>query len=204
MTSNSEDARRYIENKIEHPIRIISGLEEAQLISFHPKAQQEKNKMYVDVGGGSTEIYIYKNSNHSFQSFQLGGVRLMLKKDEKKEWDRLDKWLKQFTDIKEIIGLGGNIRAFLSAHKLKKMKSDDFLKKYKNLRNLEIEEKINKYGFANDRADVIDFALKIYERIIKKLDIKTIQSTKWGVSDSIAVKIFHEIYSKKISIYNEK
>ena len=70
-TSNSEEARRYIENKIEHPIRIISGLEEAQLISFHPKAQQEKNKMFVDVGGGSTEIYIYKNSNHSFQSFQL-------------------------------------------------------------------------------------------------------------------------------------
>ena len=203
-TSNSEEARRYIENKIEHPIRIISGLEEAQLISFHPKAQQEKNKMYVDVGGGSTEIYIYKNSNHSFQSFQLGGVRLMLKKDEKKEWDRLDKWLKQFNDITEIIGLGGNIRAFLNAHKLKKMKSDDFLKKYKNLRNLEIEEKINKYGFANDRADVIDFALKIYERIIKKLEIKTIKSTKWGVSDSIAVKIFHEIYSKKISIYDEK
>ena len=84
------------------------------------------------------------------------------------------------------------------------MKSDDFLKKYKNLRNLEIEEKINKYGFANDRADVIDFALKIYERIIKKLEIKTIKSTKWGVSDSIAVKIFHEIYSKKISIYDEK
>ena len=74
-TSNSEDARRYIENKIEHPIRIISGLEEAQLISFHPKAQKEKNKMYVDVGGGSTEIYIYDNSNHSVQSFQLGGVR---------------------------------------------------------------------------------------------------------------------------------
>ena len=74
----------------------------------------------------------------------------------------------------------------------------------KMIDHLEIEEKINKYGFANDRADVIDFGLKIYERIIKKLEIKTIQSTKWGVSDSIAVKIFHEIYSKKISIYNEK
>ena len=203
-TSNSEDARRYIENKIEHPIRIISGLEEAQLISFHPKAQKEKNKMYVDVGGGSTEIYIYDNSNHSVQSFQLGGVRLMLKKDEKNEWERMDKWLSQFNDIKEIIGVGGNIRAFLSAHKSKKMKTDDFLKKYKHLRNLKIEEKINEFGFANDRADVIDFALKIYEKIIKKLDIKTIQSTRWGVSDSIAVKIFHEIYSKKISIYNEK
>ena len=203
-TTNSEEARTYIENKIEHPIRIISGLEEAQLIGFHPNAQKENNKAFVDVGGGSTEIYIYNNPKHSIQSFQLGGVRLMLKKDEKKEWDRLDKWLRQFTDIEEIIGLGGNIRAFLSAHKLKKIKSNDFLKKYKSLRNLEIDEKINKFGFANDRADVIDFGLKIYERIIKKLEIKAIQSTKWGVSDSIAVKIFHEIYSKKISIYNEK
>ena len=43
-----------------------------------------------------------------------------------------------------------------------------------------------------------------YEKIIKQLDIKTIQSTKWGVSDSIAVKTFHEIYSDKISIYEDK
>ena len=43
-TTNSEEARTYIENKIEHPIRIISGLEEAQLIGFHPKAQKENNE----------------------------------------------------------------------------------------------------------------------------------------------------------------
>ena len=88
-TSNSEEARRYVENKIDHPIRIISGLEEAKLISFHPKAQKGKNKMYVDVGGGSTEIYIYKKNNHYIQSFQLGAVRLMLNKMRKKngqEW----------------------------------------------------------------------------------------------------------------------
>ena len=31
-SENSEKARRYVENKINHPIRIISGLEEAKLI----------------------------------------------------------------------------------------------------------------------------------------------------------------------------
>ena len=51
-TQNSEEARRYVENKIEHPIRIISGLEEAKLIRFHPKAQSRSSKVYVDVGGG--------------------------------------------------------------------------------------------------------------------------------------------------------
>ena len=38
----------------------------------------------------------------------------------------------------------------------------------------------------------------------RKLNIKTVQSTKWGVSDSIAVKTFHELYSKKMSIYEDK
>jgi exopolyphosphatase/guanosine-5'-triphosphate,3'-diphosphate pyrophosphatase len=203
-TSNSEEVRRYVENKIEHPIRIISGLEEAKLISFHPKAQKGKNKMYVDVGGGSTEIYIYRKDNHYIQSFQLGAVRLMLNKDEKKEWLRMDQWLTKHSQVGEIIGLGGNIKAFLNAYNVKKMKSEYFLKKYKELKNLEINKKIKQFGFASDRADVIDHALEIYVRIIKKLDIKTIQSTKWGVSDSIAVKTFHELYSKKMSIYEDK
>ena len=115
-SSNSEQARRYIENKIEHPIRIISGLEEAKLISFHPKAQLGKNKMFIDVGGGSTEIYIYKSNKHFIQSFQLGGVRLMLKKDEINEWKRMEKWLKNHKDIETIIGLGAVSYTHLRAH----------------------------------------------------------------------------------------
>jgi len=202
-TSNSEEARRYVENKIEHPIRIISGLEEAKLISFHPKAQKGKNKMYVDVGGGSTEIYIYRKNEHYIQSFQLGAVRLMLNKEEKKEWSRMDQWLTKHSHVDEIIGLGGNIKAFLNAHDVKKMKSENFINKYKELKNLEINKKIQQFGFAKDRADVIDYALEIYVRIIKKLEINTIRSTKWGVSDSIAVKTFHELYSKKMSIYED-
>ena len=65
------------------------------------------------------------------------------------------------------------------------------------------EEKISQFNLQPDRADVIDYALKIYLMIISKLDIKNIKSTKWGVSDSIAVKTFHELYSKKISIYKD-
>ena len=57
-TSNSEDARRYIETAINHPLRVISGLEEAKLIRFHPKSNTGKNKIFVDLGGGSTEFFI--------------------------------------------------------------------------------------------------------------------------------------------------
>ena len=52
----------------------------------------------------------------------------------------------------------------------------------------------------HDRADVIDHALKIFKFISEQLEIQQITSTKWGISDSIAIKLFHEIYSSKITI----
>ena len=202
-TSNSENARRYVENNINHPIRIISGLEEAKLIRFHPKAQLGSNKIFVDVGGGSTEIYIYKNGDHIIQSFQLGAVRSMLYKDDENEWLRLSDWLDKQDNIDTLIGLGGSIKSFLNIYKYKRINSALFVEKSNALAVLSQEEKISQFNLQPDRADVIDYALKIYLMIINKLDIKNIKSTKWGVSDSIAVKTFHELYSKKISIYKD-
>ena len=200
-TQNSEKARRYVENKIEHPIRIISGLEEAKLIRLHPKAQSGSNKVYVDVGGGSTELYIHQNGEHIIQSFQLGAVRGMLGREDPEEWKRLEKWLKKQSKVSNLIGLGGSIRSFLNMHSSKKMSNLDFIQKSSDLSSQSLDDKILNYKLANDRADVIDHALKIYLKIIVGLGIKNIKATKWGVSDSIAVKTFHELYSKKISIY---
>ncbi len=199
-TQNSEDARRYVENKIEHPIRIISGLEEAKLISLHPKAQSINKNVFVDVGGGSTEIYIYQDDQHIIQSFQLGAVRGMLNKNDLSEWKRLKNWLKKQNKVEFLVGLGGNIRSFLKIYESNKMPTNDLIQFANELGALSLNEKIKKYNLANDRADVIDEALKIYIEIAKLLKVKTIKSTKWGVSDSIAVKTFHELYSDKITI----
>lgn len=201
-TQNSEDARRYVENKIEHPIRIISGLEEAKLISLHPKAQSKNKNVFVDVGGGSTEIYIHKNDQHIIKSFQLGAVRGMLNKNDLGEWKRLNNWLEKQARADVLIGLGGSIRSFLKANESNKMSTPSFIRFANKLSKLSIDKKIEKYNLTTDRADVIDEALKIYIEIAKSLKIKTIESTKWGVSDSIAVKTFHELYSNKITISN--
>ena len=199
-TSNSEDARRYIETAINHPLRVISGLEEAKLIRFHPKSKTGKNKIFVDLGGGSTEFFMRNEKNTIIRSFQLGAVRNMLKKDKKKEWERLEEWLKSLKPKKKLIGIGGNIRSFLNSQELKEASLEQFTKKSENMAKLSIEEKIKKYGFSSDRADVIDSALEIFKFIAEHLEIQVITSTKWGISDSIAIKLFHEIYSSKITI----
>ncbi|MDA9130947.1 phosphatase [Gammaproteobacteria bacterium] len=199
-TSNSEDARRYIETAINHPLTVISGLEEAQLIRFHPKSNTGKNKIFVDLGGGSTEFFLRNDEGITIRSFQLGAVRNMLKKDQKAEWSRMGEWLKSIKPRKKIIGIGGNIRSFLQANNAKELTSKEFTKKTKELSRLSAKEKISKYKFSHDRADVIDEALRMFEFISSNLEAKTITSTKWGVSDSVAVKLFHELYSSKINI----
>ena len=199
-TSNSEDARRYIETAINHPLTVISGLEEAQLIRFHPKSNTGKNKIFVDLGGGSTELFLRNDEGITIRSFQLGAVRNMLKKDQKAEWSRMEQWLKSIKPRKKIIGIGGNIRSFLQANNAKELTSKEFTKKAKELSRLSAKEKISKYKFSHDRADVIDEALRMFEFISSNLEARTITSTKWGVSDSVAVKLFHELYSSKINI----
>jgi len=199
-TSNSEDARRYIETAINHPLTVISGLEEAQLIRFHPKSNTGKNKIFVDLGGGSTEFFLRNDEGITIRSFQLGAVRNMLKKDQKAEWSRMEQWLKSIKPRKKIIGIGGNIRSFLQANNAKELTSKEFTKKVKELSRLSAKEKISKYKFSHDRADVIDEALRMFEFISSNLEARTITSTKWGVSDSVAVKLFHELYSSKINI----
>ncbi|MDB9967161.1 phosphatase [Gammaproteobacteria bacterium] len=199
-TSNSEDARRYVETAINHPLRVISGLEEAQLIRFHPKSNTGKNKVFVDLGGGSTEFFLRDSKGIEIRSFQLGAVRNMLSKDKKEEWIRLEKWLETIKPRKKLIGIGGNIRSFLQAHDKKELSVKELNKKIKEFSRLSTQEKIVKYEFSPDRADVIDHALHIFKFISEHLMVETITSTRWGVSDSIGVKLFHEIYSNKINI----
>ena len=199
-TSNSEDARRYVENEIEHPIRIISGLEEAKLIRFHPKSENDDNKVFVDVGGGSTEFFYNKNGKSKIKSFQLGAVRMLHKKDIADEWIKLREWINKNKIPKKLIGLGGNIRSFLKMYSMNSMSNIKFEKSYKKLSEMSFDEMVKKYHLSSDRADVIKNALEIYNEIIKHGGIEKIKSTNWGVSDSIAVKLFHEIYSRKINI----
>ena len=199
-TSNSEDARRYVENEIEHPIRIISGLEEAKLIRFHPKSENDNNKVFVDVGGGSTEFFYHTNGKSKIKSFQLGAVRMLHKKDNADEWIKLREWINKNNIPKKLVGLGGNIRSFLKMYSIDSMSDIEFKESYKKLSEMPVDVMIKKYNLSSDRADVIKNALGIYNEIIKHGEIKKIKSTKWGVSDSIAVKLFHEIYSRKIDI----
>ena len=201
-TQNSEDARRLVENEIEHPIRVISGLEEASLMALNPKIKKNDPKLYADLGGGSLEFFYYLDGKKKIKSFQLGAVRNMLRKDRPDEWKKLNVWLNKLPSFNTVVGIGGNIRSFLKIHNQDKITKEEFIKLKDELNKLTFSEKISKYELSEDRADVIDYAMSIYEFVLNRTNVKNIRSTKWGVSDSIAVKLYHELYSNKFQIKN--
>ena len=201
-TKNSEDARRLVENEIEHPIRVISGLEEASLMALNPKIKKNDPKLYADLGGGSLEFFYYLDGKKKIKSFQLGAVRNMLRKDKPDEWKKLNAWLNKLPSFNTVVGIGGNIRSFLKIHNQDKITKKEFIRLKDELNKLTFSEKISKHDLSEDRADVIDYAMSIYEFVLNRLDVKNIRSTKWGVSDSIAVKLYHELYSNKFQIKN--
>ena len=201
-TKNSEDARRLVENEIEHPIRVISGLEEASLMALNPKIKKNDPKLYADLGGGSLEFFYYLDGKKKIKSFQLGAVRNMLRKDKPDEWKKLNAWLNKLPSFNTVVGIGGNIRSFLKIHNQDKITKKEFIKFKDELNKLTFNEKISKYNLSEDRADVIDYAMSIYEFVLNRINVKNIRSTKWGVSDSIAVKLYHELYSNQFQIKN--
>ena len=201
-TKNSENARRLVENEIEHPIRVISGLEEASLIALNPKIKKSDSKLYADLGGGSLEFFYYLDGKKKIKSFQLGAVRNMLRKDRPDEWKKLNAWLNKLPSFNTIVGIGGNIRSFLRIHNQDKVTKKEFIKLKDELNKLTFSEKIAKHDLSEDRADVIDYAMSIYEFVLNRINVKSIKSTKWGVSDSIAVKLYHELYSNQFQIKN--
>ena len=113
---NGLEVLKRIQEEAGFNVRTIDGITEANIIRRTNKIgfeHPEKLTMYIDVGGGSTDISIMdKESVVDVRSFKIGTLRILSGKMDKKEWDRLEKWLKQFKKSfgeLNLVGSGGNI-----------------------------------------------------------------------------------------------
>jgi len=202
---NAKEIVQKIYKKTGILIQIISGQKEAELIlSNHVEKFQlesDKNYLYIDVGGGSTElILLSKGKLVDKWSFNIGTLRMTLGKVREKHWKELDVWVDHFKGKYQPlygIGSGGNINT-IQKHFVKRKEQDvhfdDLALTLKSLENLTIDERILKYGFRPDRADVIVPAAKIFMHIMARLNIDTLFVPKVGLGDGM----IHEMYDKMV------
>ncbi|WP_212004134.1 exopolyphosphatase [Chitinophaga sp. HK235] len=184
-------------------IRIISGQEEASFIYENHIAEnldKSRSYLYIDVGGGSTELTLFSGTRLVFkESFNIGTIRLLHQQVADSSWQQMKDFLKQ--QLKSIgpvtaIGSGGNINKVFSMSKRKEGKplSLDTLKDYyKEFSNFSIEERIHMYNLREDRADVIVPALQIYINAMRWAGANEIFVPKIGLADGLIQALYREI-----------
>jgi exopolyphosphatase/guanosine-5'-triphosphate,3'-diphosphate pyrophosphatase len=199
-SSNGELIVNEVSNKIGLNVEIISGSKEAKIITNNNKFFSNENTYcFLDVGGGSTELTLFKNNKIiSSGSFKIGGVRLINNLVKSSTWKKLEEWiydnLGSQKDIK-LVGLGGNINKIFKISgnnigvPLKKSLLDISINKLDKMTDF---EKTIKLKLNPDRIDVIVPAGKIYQFVMDKLNSKEILVPKIGLADAMV----HELLKK--------
>ena len=188
-------------------LEIIHGQKEANIIySSHIEETLDRKKsyLYIDVGGGSTELSIFSEGvMKASRSFDLGTIRILDNQDKDETWDSLKEWLKNETkQYKNIsgIGTGGNINKLFRLSEEKEGTPLSYLKLktlYGYLNSYSLKDRINILGLNQDRADVIIPACEIFLSVMKWASIKNVYVPKVGLVDGIIQTLIEKNFADK-------
>ncbi len=205
--NNGREVANAIFNRSKIDIDIIDGEEEATIIAatdIKDFIDKDRNYLYVDVGGGSTEFsIIHRGKKVMSKSFKIGTVRLLNNIVKKSTWTNLEEWIKTNTrdyEKVDVIGSGGNINKIfkVSGKAIGKPLTYFYLSTYyKKLKSYTYEQRITELDLNQDRADVIIPAARIYLSAMKWSNAKHIYVPKIGLSDGIIKSVYHETVSSK-------
>jgi exopolyphosphatase / guanosine-5'-triphosphate,3'-diphosphate pyrophosphatase len=204
--SNAADVLKQVSKKTGLNIEIISGDEEARLIYENHIAENLntlESYLYVDVGGGSTELTFFSNSKLIFkESFNIGTIRILKDQVTKEHWEELkefiSKGVKGYPHV-TCIGSGGNINKVFSLSKRKEGKplTLELLRDYyKEFTGMTLQQRMHLYKLREDRADVIAPAILIYINILRWAEAEEIYVPKIGLADGL----IHDLYDKITSL----
>lgn len=215
-TSAMRDARngRMIIKKIEKDtgirIEIIDGQEEARMIyNNHIECMEDRqgNYMYVDVGGGSTEINLLTNGELVWSvSYNIGTVRMLSNAVKEGTWQQMEEELMKVTEgvaAINIIGSGGNINKLFRLadkkdKKLQRLPVSSLQTVYDVLKPLTPEEKVEAFSLKQDRADVIVPAAEIFLKIAEVVHAEYIYVPVIGLSDGIIDNLYAKSLEKEM------
>jgi exopolyphosphatase/guanosine-5'-triphosphate,3'-diphosphate pyrophosphatase len=206
--SNSSEIITRIHKILDMKIHLIDGIREAELIndvvvqSLHPK----KNYLHIDVGGGSTELNIYRNRvKLASKSFKIGSVRLLEGTEKEGDWEKMRNWILNQKSLipgdMEAIGTGGNIAKLFNLSKPgseeKSMTFDALFEMAAYVGSFSFEDRVNKLRLNTDRADVIVPAASIYLTAMELGECKSILVPDLGLKDGILQMLYDRYLNRK-------
>lgn len=199
---NGKEIVKIIKRKANINLEIIEGQREANIIAAnHIEETLDENRgyLYIDVGGGSTELTIFVSRKQvASKSFNIGTIRILDNQDKPETWEEMKDWVKvQTKNYKNLaaIGTGGNINKLFRMSDEKDGNPMSFTKLknlYNDLNSYSLKERIRVFKLNADRADVIIPASEIYLTLMKWTGIKQIYVPRVGMVDGIINLLIEE------------
>jgi exopolyphosphatase/guanosine-5'-triphosphate,3'-diphosphate pyrophosphatase len=187
-------------------VEVIDGQEEARLVfssKLFDKIQPDESRfLFIDVGGGSTELTLFADGRAIDSiSLPLGTVRRMAQGIPEGTWERMDAWIDRHAHPElgplAAIGSGGNINKLykLSGRQGGEPLSSIYLtQQIKALSGLTQDQLVLELGLNVDRADVLVPALEIYQCAMRRAGCRWIYVPKIGVADGIVRDVYHTAF----------
>lgn len=206
--SNKDYVIEKIFKKTKLEIETIDGDREAELIfrSFNfSEFKDSLPHLFIDVGGGSTELTIFTKTNEKISnSFQIGTIRVLKNKLREGTWESIEKWIAENTsNVGKLIaiGTGGNINKVSQLSRKRYLEPISILEMKDTLDylvNMSVEDRIDQLRMNPDRADVIVPATEIYIKIMEKADIDQIFVPKMGLTDGMILEQYFKSVNKSL------
>ena len=213
QATNNEEIIRRMKERTGIEIGILSEEEEAYFGFLAVVYSMETpSAVTIDIGGGSTEITLYKNkklqNTHSFpfgtvslkQKFVKGAIineqeRQQLHAFVKQQFESLS-WIKN--EKLPIVAIGGSARNVAQIHQQQidypisgvhqyEMHYDelDELKNQLGLMSFETLKQLD--GLSSDRADIIVPAIEVFTTLMEVVDTSSFQLSKKGLREGVII-----------------
>ena len=199
---NAKEILERVKQETDIDIKVISGEEEATYIyenHFADNLSNQESYLYIDVGGGSTELTFFSDGKLiTQQSFNIGTIRLLKNQVVQDQWSQMRNFIREKLRGHHhitAIGSGGNINKIFSLSKRKEGKAlnlEALRNYYREFSALSIQQRISLYHLREDRADVIVPALLIYINVMNWAEADEIFVPKIGLADGL----IHMLYDK--------
>ncbi len=196
-------------------VETINGQLEADLIVNTFLTQdllKDRNYLYIDVGGGSTELTFLQGGRRAKSaSFAIGTVRSLKGKVQAYSWDEMRAFLK---DLRAehgallAIGTGGNINRIFKENGNRfgePLDIADIRRQRDRIAAHSFEDRVKLLRLRPDRADVILPAADIFLEVLEHAGIEEVLVPKVGLADGIVYDMYmrhlgHERYAGSLDL----